>query len=237
MPVKLISDYLAAAESSAAPELAANMLLAEANHRIANNLSLIAGFVELRANRVEEDETFTGEEVRLMLHEVGTRIHTVGRLHRLLAEGGQSAVLDLHEYLHEIATVAIGAMSPDGKITLGPMAPGACQIRAKQALPVGVIVGELVTNAVKYSHPARVSGRISVTCEARPGGAALIMVSDDGVGLREGFDPLRDGGLGMRMVRNLAKEIGATVTFDSSDSGLTVRVLAPPCGPVEAPNS
>ena len=71
-------------------------------------------------------------------------------------------------------------------------------------------------------------------CFRRPGGAILIQIADDGVGLPEGFDPAKDGGLGMRMVRMLADQLGASLTFESTGIGLTVRLLIPPPRPVPA---
>ena len=99
---------------------------------------------------------------------------------------------------------------------------------------MGFIIGEVVTNAVKYAHPAGVKGRIDVGCHARPEGAILVQIADDGVGLPEGFDPRRDGGLGMRMVRMRAGQLGANLAFESTSMGLTVRLLIPPSRPVQA---
>jgi two-component sensor histidine kinase len=114
------------------------------------------------------------------------------------------------------------------------MTSAACTIPAQQALPIGFVVGELVTNAVKYAHPASVKGRIDLGCFRRPGGAILISIADDGVGLPERFDPEKDGGLGMRMVRMLSDQLNASLTFESTGIGLTVRLLIPPPRPVSA---
>lgn len=206
-----------------------DILIAESNHRIANNLTLIAGLIRLQASGVaREGRTLNAEEARLLLDEVGGRIETVARLHRLLAGAGHGSVIALGRYLHDIADAAVASMSARGDITLISTSNDVCEIAAQQALPVGFIVGEVVTNAVKYAHPAGVKGRIVLGCHSRPHGATLIEISDDGVGLPEGFDPRRDGGLGMRMVRSLADQLGASLNFNSSDIGLTMRLLIPP---------
>ena len=205
--------------------------MAEANHRIANNLTLIAGWLGLQAAGVRKDgRPLSAQEACNLLEEAGSRIETVGRLHRLLAHSGQAVSLDLRQYLHDVAKAAIDSMSVPGVTTLDGVQGGPCHIPTHQALSVGFIVGEVVTNAVKYAHPAGVSGRVELSCHRRSEGATLIQVTDDGVGLPEDFNPRKDGGLGLRMVRTLADQLGATLTFDSSGFGLTVRLLLPPSG-------
>jgi two-component sensor histidine kinase len=213
----------------------AEILIAESNHRIANNLTLIAGLLRLQAADVAKaGRPVSAADACLLLEEVGGRIETVGRLHRLLADARRGENLDLQQFLHDIAEAAIGSMSRAGDMALGQTVGDACAMAAHQALPVGFIVGELVTNAVKYAHPADVKGRVELSCHARPEGAILIQIADDGVGMPENFDPERDGGLGMRMVRMLANQLGANLAFDSMPIGLTVRLLIPPARPVSA---
>lgn len=228
MSVQLVGDDL----TNASP---AEILVGESNHRIANNLTLIAGLLRLQAaDLARSGRTLSAEEACLLLEEVGGRIETVGRLHRLLADVGHTGALDLHQFVHDIAEAAIGSMSLAGDMTLAQTRCGACAIPPHQALPLGFMVGELVTNAVKYAHPTGVKGRVEVSCDPRPEGAILVEIVDDGVGLPENFDPRHDGGLGMRMVRLLADQLGASLSFESSDVGLTVRLLIPPARPVDA---
>jgi len=232
MPAQIVSDYLAESTPRLGMEPAFELMVAEANHRIANNLTLIASMVRLQASEVAKaGRPLSAEDVRRMLEEVGERIQTVGRLHRMLAQASGTAPLELNAYLLDIAEAAIGSMAMAGEMFLSrePGAKSGCEAPPNQALLIGFIVGELVTNAVKYAHPSGVAGKISVGCHPRPEGAVLIKVTDDGVGLPDGFDPRRDGGLGMRMVRALADQLGASLTFDAADGvGLTVRLLVPP---------
>jgi two-component sensor histidine kinase len=226
MTIQLVTDDLSQTPKS-------EILTAESNHRIANNLTLIAGLLRLQAADVAKaGQPLSAVDACLLLEEVGGRIETVGRLHRLLAAAGRGESLDLQQFLHDIAEAAIGSMSRAGDMTLGPTVADACAMAAQQALPVGFIVGELVTNSVKYAHPAGVKGRIELSCHARPEGAILIQITDDGVGMPENFDPRLSGGLGMRMVRMLADQLGANLAFDSKAIGLTVRLLIPPARPV-----
>ena len=130
------------------------MLVAESNHRIANNLSIIGGLVERQARDLaKETRSFSADDVARILREASQRIDMVGRFHRLLAEPAEDDMVDLGAYLNEVAAAAIGFMARDGDIALEPIRNDPCDIQADQALNVGFVVGELVTNAVKYAFP------------------------------------------------------------------------------------
>ena len=93
-------------------------------------------------------------------------------------------------------------------------------------VPIALIVSEMVTNAVKYAHPAGVAGRIDVGCQ-RDGNSIIVEVADDGVGLPENFDVLEGGELGFRIVRALAGQLDARPIFDSDTLGLRFLLLLP----------
>ena len=228
MPDQIVSDYLNSVDLPTDEALTADVLVAESNHRIANNLTLIAGLVRLQAAGIARaGEPLSAEDACRALEEAGTRIETVGRLHRLLAASARAPRLDLGEYLRDIAEAAIASMTSPSDTTLRLVSTAACKIATRQALPVGFIVGELVTNAVKYAHPAGVNGVIELGCHKARGGATMIRVADDGVGLPDGFDATRGGGLGMRMVRSLAGQLGARLDFVPEEIGLTVELTLP----------
>ncbi len=101
-----------------------------------------------------------------------------------------------------------------------------CLLAQERALPVGLIIGELVTNAVKYAHPTTVTGKILAGCQTL-GGIIVVHIANDGVALPEGFDPMRDGGLGLRLVRSLVQQVGGKLVFDDTGVGLSVAVRIP----------
>jgi two-component sensor histidine kinase len=200
-------------------------LIAEANHRIANNLAMIAGLARLQAGTIgDAGDNFTGKEVRLMLQEFGGRVDAVARLHRLLANPGQHATVDLAGYLRGVAEAVIATMSSAGLVDLRFEGEPGCSISSKRALSFGLIVGELVTNAAKYAHPTGIRGKVSVACRRDSDGRIVVQVSDDGVGLPEGLDPMESTHLGLRLVRSLAQQLGAEITFEDDGLGLCVAL-------------
>ena len=200
---------------------------AEANHRIANNLSLIASLVRIHGSSIcKNPSRMSGGEVRLILEEFGGRIETVARLHRLLASGQQEAI-DIADYLRDVADAVVSSLAFAGAAELQFASDPGLFVPPEKALSLGLFVGELVTNAVKYAHPAGVAGQINLACRRCADGNIAIEVSDDGVGLPEGVDPMKNGQLGFRLVRSLADQLGAKITFHSDDLGLCFELRMP----------
>jgi len=221
MPLELVKNAFSA------PPLPEGDGMAEANHRIANNLAMVAGLVRMHARRVASaPQPPTADEILNMLEEVGTRIDTVARLHRLLAHSDNGRSVDVGDYLGELSEAVVGSLTASAKARLSYRASGNCQIACERALPLGFILVELITNAVKYAHPAGVTGVIAINTTGGNGNI-IVEVIDDGVGLPEGFDPASSGGLGFRLMRSLAEQVRAGLTFHDTGTGLTARVQLP----------
>jgi len=150
----------------------------------------------------------------------------------LLADRSPTAGIPLGPFLRAITDRILAAGASDGDLTeLTHSHAGARLMSVERARPVGLIVGELVVNAVAYAHPTGVWGRVDVSSRAgAPAGAVCIEVADDGVGLPELFDPLVDGGAGLTAVRSMAEQLGAKLHFRDDGVGLSVRLDVP--GPV-----
>ena len=201
---------------------------AEANHRIANNISMIAKLVATHGRELGKKRAqLSGGDVRQSFDELAVRLNVVAELHRRLAMSADTPIIDLAAYLESIAMDLAGSLAPTGKITLRVAFEGQWHVRPEKALPLGLMVAELVTNAVKYAHPADVSGIIALECRSDSAGGLIAEVADDGVGLPEGLDPSKSGQTGFRLLRSLAEQIGASLSFHSGALGLRVKIHAP----------
>jgi two-component sensor histidine kinase len=136
------------------------------------------------------------------------------------ASGQQKASMHIADYLRDIAEAVVSSLSVAGETELQFVSDPGCSLPPKEALSLGLIVGELVTNAVKYAHPTGVAGKVMVSCRRASGGNITIEISDDGVGLPEGVDPIKNDDFGFRLVRSLADQLGATIAFHSDCLGL-----------------
>lgn len=200
---------------------------AAANHRVANNLSMVAGLVRMQASSIgDKAGTMEGDEVRMVLEGLGGRVDTIARLHRTLSNGPSGDSIDLGDYVRDITDAIVTALSFAGQVKLRFSCDRACTVSSRVALSLGLIVVEIVTNAVKFAHPTGVAGEIAVACR-RSGDAIVIEVSDDGVGLPEGFDPISGGHLGLRLVRSLAAQLVAQISFESGALGTSFELRVP----------
>lgn len=227
MPIQLVHPTTSAPIAASSTSDRAT----EANHRIANSLAVIASLVRLQASGIGADAgAMSGGEVRLILEGFGGRIDTVGRLHHLLSRADEGAAVDLAGYLRDISEAVVSALSFAGRAELRFALEAGCIVPSPSARSIGLIVAELLTNSVKYAHPTGVAGKLRVGCRRNPDGLISVEVTDDGVGLPEGFDPKVDGRLGLQLVRSFADQLAASYRFASSALGLSFT-LQMPAGP------
>ncbi len=200
----------------------------ETDHRIANHLSLVAGLLRLGKKSLSSADMVSREEVERLLDDCSRRIEAVARVHRLLAAQAQGDDwIDVCGYLREIAEGMVESLVAQGALTLKLDCRPGCVVRADHVASLGLIVTELITNAVKYAHPSGVAGVIAVSCAPEADGFSILRVTDDGVGLPEEMDPATSGNIGCRLIRSLAQRIDGDVDYDSSCRGLAVTLRIP----------
>lgn len=201
-------------------------LVAEANHRIANSLSALAGLVQQQISALQPYRSaIEAAEVKMMLAEVRARVDAVARLHRALSDIPAGAPIDLGKYLQQIASELIATLTPANAVTLHFACQLGCKVAPERALYLGLIVVELVTNSIKYAHPSGVNGTIRIHCW-KTDVSIVLELADDGVGFPDGFNPDRSHS-GLRIVRSLVEQIGGVASFQSDDLGVTCTIQAP----------
>ena len=212
----------------AVPQRAATDLVAEANHRIANSLTLLVSMVRMQASGVaKRGEALSAAEVRLMLEGMAARIGTIGQLHRLLSHVSQDGCTSLLPHLRDVSDALVTALSsPQQRVTV-EYSGSDCLVLTRQVQPIILIICEIFINAMKYAHPAGVPLAMRIDCAPSADGRLVLTISDDGVGLPEGFDPAMQGGLGFRVIRSLTNEIGAALEITSTGLGLSFRLSVP----------
>ena len=201
---------------------------AEINHRISNNLALLASTVSMRAASFSRrKEPIDGHEVAATLHEITARIAIVGHMHHLLSTRPGASQAGFGAHLRELCRLFISALAAPDHWELIETSTADCPVSAEHFLPLSLIVTEVVTNALKYAHPAGVPGKLTIGCRREPPGTVVIEVSDDGVGFPEGFEFAAGGGIGSRTIHVLAQQIDAEIAFDSRPTGLHFELRLP----------
>ncbi len=202
-------------------------LIAEANHRIANSLTLLVSMVRMQAVAVKKaDETLSSAAVRQLLDGVAARINTISQLHRILSHSGSEGAVSLKPHLEEVTHALVAALSSPEQSVRVVHSGGDCIVLMRQIQPIILILCEVFINAMKHAHPAGVPLVITVDCTPAADGRLVLTISDDGVGLPEGFNAA-GGGLGFKVMRSLAAEIGAELQIVSTDFGLSFRLSLP----------
>jgi two-component sensor histidine kinase len=202
--------------------------LREANHRISNHLTLIAGMVQMQiAALAKGPATITREEARGLLRETEGKIVSIGNLHRRLAEQPHVETIDVAEFLLENCTHLVSSLSLGKRIHVAQTLCADCWIAPEQAHHLGLLVSEIIMNATKHAHPTGLPVQMTIGCRHDDAGRVTVEIADDGVGLPEGFDLARGGGVGFRLIRSLAQSLKAELDVESDSLGLTFRVTLP----------
>ena len=203
-------------------------LLKEVHHRVKNNLQIVTSLLNLQARRVQNPAALA------TLQDTQGRIRSMALLHETLYREGDLGQTDGAVYLSHLCahlSSVFGARA--GRVRLRhQLAPVALTL--DQAVPCGLIVNELVSNAFKHAFPGERGGEIRVALTADPDGRRVLAVTDSGVGLPPGLDIERSDTLGLQLVVGLARQLGGTVET-RTDNGATIRVafLAPCPSPGE----
>lgn len=191
------------------------LLLKEVNHRVANSLQLISSLIEMQARRLSD------ADAREALKRASERVEAVALVHRRLYTSNDVEFVAMDQYLAGLVGElgrAVLAEDRQGTITLDAEP---IRVEPDKAVSIGLIVNELVTNALKYAYPDR-GGEIRVGFRHLPQ-AVQLRIEDDGVGYKKGAAP-KGSGLGAMIVSALARGLKATVSIESSDTGTSVSV-------------
>ena len=196
-----------------------DLLLAEVNHRVKNSLQQIASVVRLQARAVEQPEA------REALDKTLDRIIAVGRVHEQLytASDGVGA-FDAGRYAEGLARDLIDSLGREDIELLTQVEPVMLDVR--HAVPLALILNELITNALKYGCPADRRSRITVALGTE-GELLRLSVADDGDGLPNAFSPAASKSLGMRAIEALARQLGGSFEIEQPKAGARFAVVFP----------
>lgn len=214
--------------SESIASLPGSELVREVNHRIANHLSMIVGMVQIQATALARGpEHLSRATVQDLLQDMAGKILSVSHLHRKLADAPHSGEIDIAAYLVESCSAVISSLSLRNKAGIVYHLGEKCFVSPERAQTITLIVNEIVMNAVKHAHPSGLPTQICIGCGRDAKGRSFVEVYDDGVGLPENFDEKKDGGVGLKLIRALTRQIGAVLTVESSSLGLLFRLTLP----------
>jgi two-component sensor histidine kinase len=189
-------------------------LLQELDHRIKNNLQVVASLVLLKSRRIKD------EAARRVLRDMAERIGALSTAHRLLYAESGATWFDLREFLTDLSRDLMVSLDPDDielSLDVDPRV-----ISGSKAAPLALLVNELVGNALRHAFPGG-RGRLSVT--AKWNGALRIVVEDDGVG--PGRHASSDESFGKTLIDMLARQLKATMAWEDAEPGTRAVLVVP----------
>jgi len=200
-------------------------LAQEAHHRIANHLAIAVGMVNAQISALRQGPQMLPREVaEQILQDTTNRILGISRLQRRLTRQTDGGLIEVTDFLIETIQHFASALSLGNRLSVRQKLSSGCLLRAERAHTLSLIVGEIILNAARHAHPTGIPIEMSVVCESSAGGIA-VEICDDGIGLPEGFDATKGGGLGFGLIRSLAQSIGANLRIESSELGLCFHML------------
>jgi PAS domain S-box-containing protein len=186
------------------------VLLKEIHHRVKNNLQVISSLLSLQSEYLQD------EGLRKALKESQNRVKSMAIIHQRLYQSGNLAEINFAGYIRELCSQLLrsyGAASR--KISLDVQADEVA-LGVDRAIPCGIILNELISNALKYAFPGDDGGTVTVRLHAREH-AVELSVSDDGVGLPAGLDVRTNNSLGLKLVNMLAEQLGGAITMGADE--------------------
>jgi two-component sensor histidine kinase len=177
-------------------------LLKEVHHRVKNNLQVIASLLRLQSRYLHDDQS------RAMFEESQNRVHSISLVHEMLYRAADLSRVDFGDYLRTLTTHLAEGWKGGRAIDLSVEAAGV-HLTVDTAIPCGLIVNELVTNALKHAFPGAASGSIRITAAHAPPGWLKVVVQDDGIGIPENLNLRRSGSLGLELVNSLVRQLHA----------------------------
>ncbi len=196
-------------------------LMHELQHRVKNSLAIVASLVGL------EELSLTDKPARAIFANTRSRIESISALYEILYHSGDIDQINLRHYIQRLVDGLSQSYLPkSGAVTIETELADT-QLDLKRAMPLGIILNELVTNALKYAFPTPgQSGVIRVELAQTAEGLRLV-VADNGIGLAPPLPPGRPAGTGMKLVEMLARQLNSQLTIESAQ-GVTARLILAP---------
>ena len=195
-------------------------LLKEVHHRVKNNLQIISSLLRLQTASAAEADSAT------VLQESRSRVDTIAIIHEHLYQSGNVSRISLQAYAGRLVAnvISVNQVTPERikvSLDIGPMT-----LDPQTAVLCGLILNELVSNSLRHAFPDGRKGEITIASHVGVGAAVVMNISDNGVGLPQDFDVSRVNTLGLRLVRQLTRQLKGTMSV-SSQNGTTIGIEFP----------
>ena len=195
-------------------------LLLEVNHRVKNSLQIVTSLLKLQAHSSQLPE------LQDKLREACARVDIVARLHQHLYQNESHDRINIGSYIRDFSQDTLQAFAKGGGIDIQFTDLADVDIEMDRAVSLALIIGELLTNAIKYAFKDQVQNQIALTVSATEQ-EFQISISDNGVGVPDGFDIAGTNGFGLKIVDSLVKQLSGTLSLVPQERGTGFLIKFP----------
>ncbi len=191
-------------------------LLKEIHHRVKNNLQIITSLLHSQSIYINNDEALVA------IQNSENRVHAIALIHQKLYQSESLELISIPAYVEELIGYLKGSYSLDNRITFEKHLE-AINLHVAQAVTLGLILNEAITNAIKYAYGPDEAGVIYIKMGTGSDNRYNLTISDDGPGFSRDFDFDKVDSLGLNLIRGLCKQLGGTLEY-SSDQGCRINI-------------
>ena len=193
-------------------------LLKEVHHRVKNNLQVIVSLLNMQTRQIQD------ERVLALFQETRNRVLAISTIHELLYRAESFASIALVNYARQLVPGLVRFYDLEQRVKVKILGDGAT-LELERAVPYGMLLNELVSNACKHAFPPPHTGTITISLQPDASDIELV-VADTGQGLPDDFDYQKATSLGLKLVHGLVRQLRGTLQIES-ELGTTVRVRFP----------
>ncbi len=185
-------------------------LVREIHHRVKNNFQIVMALLRTQSTYLQ------GEEAIQAVAESQQRIQAMSLVHQKLYQSDNLSAINMSEYIHELIDCLKDSFRTGNAIQFN-LQIEPVKLDIAQCIPLGLILNEAVTNAIKYAFPDGQEGRIDVSLKRTTLHHFILSIKDDGVGLPASFDPANRTSMGMKMMRGLSGDLNANLQVNNNN--------------------
>lgn len=188
------------------------VLLKEVHHRVKNNLQIVNGLLNLQASFLDD------KKVQRVFQYSQQRISSMSMIHEMLYHSNDLSIIDFEEFSKNlIAELIKTSKLPD--ITISTKIEVSCKLNIDTAIPLGILINEIVTNSIKHGFVGKKTGAINLQIKKITDARYTLIINDTGVGFEGGLNGEEPSTLGLLLIDQLVIQINGMITKNQTDIG------------------
>lgn len=191
-------------------------LIKEVHHRVKNNLQIVMGLLQRQSSFVDN------EEALMAIQNSEHRMHSIALIHQKLYQSDNYSVINIADYVAEMIGYLQESFDLKANITFEKKIPQV-NLDINTAVPLGLIINEAITNAIKYAFPVHEPGFIQISLHQTGDDTYTLQIADNGCGLPADFDIKKINSMGFNLMRGLSKQLSGTFMIDNIN-GVSIRI-------------